>query len=381
MFSYIKTIEPLFAPNQHSSYSNINYNLLGVVIARVANMTYDEYITTHILDVLGMNQTTFRQPPNSVAAIAKGIEYYWPFYMGVQNPTGGLYSSSSDLSKWLRYVLSTYNGQTPALNWFAPTSFGGSTQGFYGAPWEIFRAKVRDLVPEHSGLTSTRPVTFITKGGGLPAYSSEVIMLPEYGLGVTILVAGNGQAVSEIHEIVSRQMIGFAEDAALEELRHRYVGTFEHVDAEGNVTHRLTLDRSADHALFVTEWTADGIDVLAGLRKRYAKTGNEVVWHVVPTLLHVDEKNVRGARWRVIPSIQRPKDSDTIPKRRIWDNFCVSDWDFNSYAGKPLNEVIFWTDEDTDDQAVEVELSAYRTKLRRVSDNDHLGRSRFVEQT
>ena len=199
LLSWATTLQPLFAPNQKSSYGNINFDMLGLVIANVSGVPYDEYITTRILQPLGMAGSSFTMPPDEVAAVPADIEYYWPFYKGVQNPAGGLYSSSSDLSTWLRYILSTYNAQTLAAgNWFTPTSFSGSIDTFYGTPWEIFRARTHEVMEE---LKSTRPLTFVTKGGGLPGYSSMMIMVPEYGIGITILVAGNGKALEDIREV------------------------------------------------------------------------------------------------------------------------------------------------------------------------------------
>lgn len=47
----------------------------------------------------------------------------------------------------------------------------------------------------------------------------------------------------------------------------------------------------------------------------------------------------------------------------IWDEFCVTDVDPASYAGVPLTEIVFWDGEG--DQVREVELSAFRVRLRR----------------
>ena len=248
LLSWAMTLDPVFAPNQKSFYGNMNFELLGLVIANVSSVPYDEYITTRNLQTLGKAGSRFTMPPDEVAAVAADIEYYWPFYMGVQNPTGGLYASASDMSTWLRYVLSTYNARPLAAgNWFAPTSFSGSIDTFYGMPWEIFRARTSEVVEEFN---STRPLTFITKGGGLPGYTSIVIMIPEYAIGITILVAGNGKALEDIREVVVNEMVRFAEEAAMAELRARYVGPYE--DETSNSS--ITLAQSYNYGLTVRRW-------------------------------------------------------------------------------------------------------------------------------
>ena len=362
LLSWATTLQPLFAPNQKSVYGNINFDLLGLVIANVSGVPYDEYITTRILQPLGMAGTSFTMPPDDVAAVPADIEYYWPFYLGVQNPAGGLYSASSDLSTWLRYVLSTYNTQTlTAGNWFTPTSFSGSIDTFYGMPWEIFRARTNEVVEE---LESTRPLTFVTKGGGMPGYTSIVIMVPEYAIGITILVAGNGKALGDLREVIVKGMVSFAEEAAMAELRARYVGTYE--DQRSNSS--ITLGQSDKFGLTVTRWISNGVDTLADLEGIFERTGGLWLMHVLPTLLFDDEDKQEGERWRLFPQVVASE-----PKRRagsVWDNFCASDWDIVTYAGKPFNEIVFRGGEHNG-SSESVQLSGFRSTLYRKQENGH----------
>ena len=364
LLSWATTLQPLFAPNQKSSYGNINFDLLGLVIANVSGVPYDEYITTRILQPLGMAGSRFTMPPDEVAAVPADIESYWPYYMGVQNPTGGLYSTSSDLSTWLRYVLSTYNAQTLAAgNWFAPTSFSGSIDTFYGMPWEIFRARTDEVVEES---TSTRPLTFITKGGGLPGYSSIMIMVPEYSIGITILVAGNSKALGDIREVVVKEMVRFAEEAAMAELRARYIGTYE--DERSNSS--ITLAQSDKYGLTVTRWISNGVDTLLGFGRLYEQFGGLWVMHVLPTLLFNDEGKQEGEKWRLSPQIVASDQERTSAK--AFDNFCASDWDIIMYAGKPLTEIVFWGGEHHG-SSKSVQLSGFRSTLyRKQGDDDRL---------
>ena len=362
LLSWVTTLQPLFAPNQKSFYGNINFDLLGLVVANVSGVPYDEYITTRILQLLGMTGSGFTMPPDEVAAVPADIEYYWPFYMGVQNPTGGLYSSSSDMSRWLRYVLSTYNAQTLAAgNWFTPASFSGSIDTFYGMPWEIFRARTNNFVEDSK---STRPLTFVTKGGGLPGYSSLVIMVPEYGIGITILVAGNGKALGDIREIVVKEIVSFAEEAAMAEIQTRYVGTYE--DARSNSS--ITLSQSDKYGLMVTQWISNGVDTLLGFGGIYeGGPGKPWVMHVLPTLLFDDEAKQEGERWRLLPQ----KAASEQERTSTWDNLCPSDWDTIMYAGKPFTEVVFRGGEQYG-SSESVHLSGFRIALYRKQGNEHV---------
>lgn len=368
LLSWATTLQPLFAPHQKSTYGNINFDLLGLVIANVSGVPYDEYITTRILQPLGMAGSGFTAPPDDVAAVPAGVEFYWPFYMGVQNPTGGLYSSSSDMSTWLRYILTTYNAQTLAAgNWFAPASFSGSLDTFYGMPWEIFRARTNEVL-EDEKVKSTRPLTFVTKSGSLPGYSSLMIMVQEYAIGITILVAsGNGNALGDIREVVVKEMVHFAEEAAMAELRARYVGTYE--DERSNSS--ITLAQSDAYGLTVTRWISNGVDTLLDIIEDIyeRQPGGQWVMHVLPTFLFDDEDQREGERWRLLPQQVAPERGKPTS---VWDNLCNSDWDTVTYAGKPVNEIVFWGGQRYR-SAESVRLTGFRSTLyRKREDEDRL---------
>jgi CubicO group peptidase (beta-lactamase class C family) len=127
---------PLYAPKQKSTYSNLAFELLGIVLSNVTGKSYEDYIHDAIFKPLEMSKSTLSKPPDSAGVIPVDPQY-WYVDEGIQNPTGGIYSSSKDLSKYLRYVLNHYNGITPALNWMHPVSPSEGLNSFYGTPWEI----------------------------------------------------------------------------------------------------------------------------------------------------------------------------------------------------------------------------------------------------
>lgn len=149
-FEQLHKQEPLFAPNQKSTYSNDAFSLLGLVLANVTGTAnYSEYIRKAIFEPLGMKHTTLNKPAETTGVIPD-VFNYWDVELGVQRPTGGVSSSSSDLSIFLRYVLTHYNAITPALNWLNPVSFADGMNSFFGVsnpmqsslvlrPWNISR--------------------------------------------------------------------------------------------------------------------------------------------------------------------------------------------------------------------------------------------------
>ena len=77
--------QPLWPPKQKSTYSNVNFDLLGLVIENVTDTSYTDYVEQSILSPLGMNGSSFIAPNDSVAVLPKGGNY-WEFELGVQRP-------------------------------------------------------------------------------------------------------------------------------------------------------------------------------------------------------------------------------------------------------------------------------------------------------
>lgn len=75
----------MWPPKQRSTYSNINFDLLGLVLENVTGAGYTEYVERAILRPLGMEGSSFIKPDDSVAVLPRGYNY-WDVDQGVQNP-------------------------------------------------------------------------------------------------------------------------------------------------------------------------------------------------------------------------------------------------------------------------------------------------------
>jgi hypothetical protein len=335
----------------------VAFELLGLAIANVTNQTYEAYIAEAIFEPLEMEKSTYSRPADDAGVIPLNPQY-WDVDAGIQNPTGGIYSSTTDLSKFLRYILTHYNGLTPALNWINPVSFSEGLNSFYGMPWEIFRT---DKILANS----KRPVRFITKGGGLPGYSTNIMTVPEYDLGITVLVAGKPKLLSIILETVTVETIRAAEEVAIRQLNERYAGTY--ISTTSGLNSSITL--VADHrGLIINEFISNGTDVLNGALPFLDESLTEGPWYapVVPTLLYRNETKQAGERWRMLLVAERVSDN-----QGILDDFCITDMEGPGYGGLPINEIIFWKGEHG--VFDEVELSGFRARLTRTENaNDRI---------
>jgi CubicO group peptidase (beta-lactamase class C family) len=352
LFDQVKSFAPLFAPNQVSTYSNLNFEILGLVLERITNQTYKDYIQEAIFSPLNMSHSTLSKPADDLGVIP--VEpHWWDVEEGVLSPTGGIYSSSNDMSKYLRYVLTHFNALTPALNWFNPGSTSRGLHSFYGMPWEIFQTT--------RILKDTKRVTrFVTKSGGLPGYTSIIMLLPEYDLGVTLLLAGPPTFFDQLREIVSVALVRAAEDVAIRQLHESYAGTYTSPDPHLNSTVTLKADQ---RGLVITKWVSNSTDIYSSSFFE-AQTPPHIYVQLGPTLLYYNEKKQLGERWRIMVVEERNQ-----AEGGVWDDFCIEDYDRATYAGKPFNEVAFW-DERKDGRFGVLELVGFRANLTRVDEDD-----------
>lgn len=348
LLTRVKQYKPIMAPNQQSTYANLNFELLGVVIEKASGMNYSDYIRESMFGPLNMKSSTLQRPSDAHAVLPKGDDF-WDFEQGAVAPTGGIYSSSSDLSKFLRFILTHYNALATGVNWMMPASWGTGMQTFYGMPFEIFRSDT--ILPE-----SRRPVTFINKSGSLPGYYSIILMMPEYGLGITILVGGEGDLLGEVREMVTVAVTTAAETAVWEHMEEKYTGSFAAADESLNSS--LSLTSSPASGLVLSSFISNDTDVLGTVIPKLASPFiSDQPWRaqLVPTLLFKNETTQQGEIFRLVVMTERQPGA----KVGVWDEFCPSDIDVpGTYAGLPLNEVVFWHEART------VELPAWKLILK-----------------
>ncbi|KAF2171468.1 hypothetical protein M409DRAFT_50904 [Zasmidium cellare ATCC 36951] len=384
LLTQLKKSKPVFAPNQKSTYSNLNFELLGLVLENITKLPYAQIIHNLIFTPLNMTSSSLTKPASDVRAVLPlmpaGEPNYWDVNEGVQNPTGGIYTSSRDMGIYLRYILTHYNALATGVNWFHPVSKGTGPHSFYGMPWEIFSTE--ELLPE-----SRRPVTFVTKSGGLPGYYSHIYLLEEYGLGISLFVGGNGAVFDELHTPVTTDLIRAAEEAVWEDMQSVYTGRFIPTEDYAHLNTTLTLATSPAKGLHLEQFISNSTDVLAALfggimsaatsshpRHHPKPKGQGDPWHaqLTPTLLHANETASSGEIYRVLPVLtQKPANAP------VWEDDCVTDVDTMSYAGKAVNEMVFWFGEDEGDDLV-VELPAWNVSLRRVGGRE--GRAMVVQK-
>ena len=98
-----------WVPGEKYAYSNIAFEVLGDVIAKVSGQPFEAYVKAHLLDPLEMRRTTLGPLGSAVSG------YYVPpwtdvpvpeplFDVKALAPCGGLASTATDMARWSSFV-------------------------------------------------------------------------------------------------------------------------------------------------------------------------------------------------------------------------------------------------------------------------------------
>ena len=357
---------PVFPPNYKSTYSNIAFIMLGFVLEAVTGQSYEEVLSSTILDPLGMHHTSVKKPNDSMGVIPATYND-WSYIAGAYDPydrptnpveeeytdgqscrTSGVYSTSKDLSILLRALLRNELLDESTTNaWFKPHSWSASLHAAYGMPWEIYRTT--DLLRD-----SDRGMTIITKIGNLYGYYSQVIMLPEYDVAVTILVAGDAKARSWLENKILPATANTVENIARDQARTRYGGLYR----SSNINSSVSLDLCGSSGLVINQWISNGTNFL-----------REFI-----SLHSTDDEFIEGSVQLVPAGIQRSNGAEVwsatfVPNSRqpksVIDVCLINDVDLFMYGDRSLHEFLFFSDENG--HIGEVEMPALRIALQKMA--------------
>ena len=104
-------------PGNSFHYADINFILLGELVHRAAGVTLDRFCTDHLYSPLGMSNTMFLPPHELAASIAPTLGTGHELLVGIVQDENarylggvaghaGLFSSASDLARFIRMLLS-----------------------------------------------------------------------------------------------------------------------------------------------------------------------------------------------------------------------------------------------------------------------------------
>lgn len=266
----VRNQPPAFLPWQTPMYANDNFIMLGLMMSNITGRSMQDIYQKAIFDPLNLT-SSFSSPPTSSADLARSVIAGPPASgflvdVPVTIPSGGLFTSSNDLAKFGIAILnSTLLPSNTTRKWMKPHSHTASFTYSLGAPWEILRY----LNP------STGKVTDLyTKLGDSGYYGANIVLIPDYSAGFSILAASTGAerdvVTNVILDSITNTILPALEAQAALEATRNYVGTYESTDSTLNSSITIAFNQSSvitsKSGLSITRWISNGTDVLASDR-------------------------------------------------------------------------------------------------------------------
>ncbi|EPS35832.1 hypothetical protein H072_10746 [Dactylellina haptotyla CBS 200.50] len=246
---------PVYAPYTTPAYTNMAYDLLGMVIERVSKKTYAQFVQEKIFKPLQLSHTFTTKPANDKLGFIPTLNNWWSTSYGFLEADGGYYSSANDLLEFGRGIL-TNKLLSPAATraWLKPRTHTSSLGLSVGAPWEIGRT---------TSLTSDgRVIDVYTKNGGLGGYNTLFLLLPDYDLVLSLVMGGESSSLG-IELVIASQvltnLVPAIEAAGKADAIQQFAG--QYIDKASNSSISLKVDDGP--GLLVQSWYSLGKDVLA----------------------------------------------------------------------------------------------------------------------
>lgn len=204
-------------------YSNLGFALLGMVIDKVSNMPYQEYIEKNIWQPLGMNDDSWEFSKIPSQKLAKG--YHWNNTLwdqekmlsdGAFGAMGGMISSIKSFS---HYVALQQNAWPPRNEPEAGPIKRSSLREMQQA-WRFHELNTHyEFLNGHKcalssaygyGLKWLRDCegrTYVGHSGGLPGFGSNWFIMPDYGIGVILFANSTYAPAAEVNLQVLDELV------------------------------------------------------------------------------------------------------------------------------------------------------------------------------
>lgn len=201
-----------FKPGEGWEYSNINYNVLGVLVQEVSGLRYEDYIREHIFAPLEMDTSFATLTDARDEGAARGYNPFFGVTLAIESyisetvgASAGLWSSAADMSRYLIAHLGdgpvlglTEQGQarlhTPGVE-IEPGY--GYAMGWFHAPNFLDPEFLKTL---NTDLNPMDDLQVLWHEGDWKGYKSMVLLLPGQDYGVVLLMNINDVTIASVYK-------------------------------------------------------------------------------------------------------------------------------------------------------------------------------------
>lgn len=211
----LKDEELEFLPGESYQYSNLNYAVLGLLIQQISGQPYEQYIKEQVFTPLEMGHS-YTSRAQAIAHGAASAHYpFFGFPVLVDNfvpytrftlPAGGLWSSASDMSRYL--VAHLNGGSIGGASLLSPANVQvlhrpgymfDDVQG-YAMGWTSNRGFMPhdQLLDTGSSLVDRGELTVLFHEGDWLGYKSVAFLIPELDYGLVLLMNSNDPTIPSV---------------------------------------------------------------------------------------------------------------------------------------------------------------------------------------
>ncbi len=246
--------------------------------------------------------------------------------------------------------------------WMKPRTHTSSLGISVGAPWEIERA---------NNLTSDgRVIDIYSKNGGLQDDNALFLLIPDYGLVLTVSSAGEQSSLVTqlgLATQVLQPLVRAVEAAGKAEAEALYAGTYRNESTNSSLT--VSVDDEA--GLNVTSWVMNGKDILATypfIASSSASAGGVPSGYLRARLYPTGLQSKDRSSWRAVYATTPPEAVAQADQLFILQGGCQS-WsliDNLVYGLRALDDFVFGIDGCTGN-ATSINPRAFRQTLTRTA--------------
>jgi CubicO group peptidase (beta-lactamase class C family) len=205
----VRFLQPSWSFRSQFGYQNLMYLAAGQIVARVANTTWDDFVTRRIFQPLGMTSSN-----TSTRALAGRPDVASPHteiddtvhvipWRNIDNiaPAGSINSNVVDMAQWVRLQLGKgkYNGRQLISSAQVDEMHSPHTIIRQDATWRMLYPGV-NFFEYGMGwfLQDYRGKKVVQHGGNIDGMSALVTMIPEDNFGMVILTNMNGSTLPTV---------------------------------------------------------------------------------------------------------------------------------------------------------------------------------------
>lgn len=188
-------------PGKQFEYSNMNYDILGLIVQKASHQSYADYLSTHIFAPLHMTHSTVKESNTKKSndaqgyVIKKGKAYAdSPEFNLGDNPAAYMMTNTKDLASWIKFQLNppkevasliqtTHQPKVKAVD--------NSQEVHYATGWFV---------------DDNHPETIVYHPGTLENYSSYIILNPKKDYSIVVLANSFSKNVPELAQHLNTQM-------------------------------------------------------------------------------------------------------------------------------------------------------------------------------